>query len=36
MRPYPDKTHHKNRVSGMAQNVGPEFKPLHHKKKKYY
>jgi hypothetical protein len=28
------KSNHK-RASGVAQGVGPEFKPQHHKKKKY-
>jgi hypothetical protein len=28
------KTHHKNRAGGVAQGVGPEFKPQYHKKKK--
>jgi hypothetical protein len=27
MRPYLEKTHHKNRAGGVAQGVGPEFKP---------
>jgi hypothetical protein len=26
------KTHHKNRADGVAQGVGPEFKPQYHKK----
>jgi hypothetical protein len=35
MRPYLEKTHHKNkRASGVAQGVGPEFKPQYCKKKK--
>jgi hypothetical protein len=25
------KTHHKKRTGGVAQVVGPEFKPQHHK-----
>jgi hypothetical protein len=29
------KTLHKKRADGMAQGVGPEFKPQYHKKKKY-
>jgi hypothetical protein len=33
-RPYLENTHHKNRAGGVAQVVGPEFKPQHHKKKK--
>jgi hypothetical protein len=28
------KTHHKKRAYGVAQGVGPEFKPQYHKKKK--
>jgi hypothetical protein len=31
--PYLKKTHHKNRAGGLAQGVGPEFKPQHHQKK---
>jgi hypothetical protein len=32
MRPYlKKKTLHKNRAGGMAQGVGPEFKPQYHK-----
>jgi hypothetical protein len=27
------KTHHKNRAGGVAQDVGPEFKPQYWKKK---
>jgi hypothetical protein len=34
MRCYLKKTHHKKRVGGVAQDVGPEFKPQYHKKKK--
>jgi hypothetical protein len=30
----PKKTHHKNKAGGVAQSVGPEFKPQHHKKRK--
>jgi hypothetical protein len=30
MRPYLEKTHHKNWVGGVAQGVGPEFKPQYH------
>jgi hypothetical protein len=26
-RPYLKKSHHKKRVGGMAQGIGPEFKP---------
>jgi hypothetical protein len=29
-----EKTHHKKRADGVAQGVGPEFKPQHRKKKK--
>jgi hypothetical protein len=28
------KTHHKKRAGGIAQGVGPEFKPQYQKKKK--
>jgi hypothetical protein len=28
------KIHHKKRTGGVAQGVGPEFKPQHHRKKK--
>jgi hypothetical protein len=31
MRPYLEKTHHKNRAGGVAQGEGPEFKPQYHK-----
>jgi hypothetical protein len=34
VRPYLEKTHHKKRAGGVAQDVGPEFKPQYHKKKK--
>jgi hypothetical protein len=34
MRPYLEKTHHKKRTGGVAQDVGPEFKPQYSKKKK--
>jgi hypothetical protein len=34
MRPYLEKTHHKKRADGVAQGVGPEFKPQYQKKKK--
>jgi hypothetical protein len=27
LRPNLKKTHHKNRAGGVAQGVGPEFKP---------
>jgi hypothetical protein len=27
------KNHHKKRAGGVAQGVGPEFKPQYHKKK---
>jgi hypothetical protein len=33
MRPYLEKTLHK-RAGGVAQGVGPEFKPQYRKKKK--
>jgi hypothetical protein len=33
-RPYLDKTLHKKRAGGVAQGVGPEFKPQYHQKKK--
>jgi hypothetical protein len=32
-KPYLKKNHHKNRASGAAQGVGPEFKPQYYKKK---
>jgi hypothetical protein len=31
--PYLEKIHHKKRADGVAQGVGPEFKPQHCKKK---
>jgi hypothetical protein len=34
MRTYLEKTHHKKRTGGVAQGVGPEFKPQYHQKKK--
>jgi hypothetical protein len=34
VRPYLEKTLHKNKAGGVAQGVGPELKPQHHKKKK--
>jgi hypothetical protein len=35
MRPYLEKTHHKNGAGGVAEGEGPEFKPhITHKKKK--
>jgi hypothetical protein len=34
MRLYPKNTHHGKRAGGVAQGVGPEFKPQDHKKKK--
>jgi hypothetical protein len=34
MRPYLEKPPHKNGAGGVAQGVGPEFKPQHCKKKK--
>jgi hypothetical protein len=36
MRPCFENTHHKNRAGGVAQVVGPEFKPQYCKKKKKY
>jgi hypothetical protein len=32
LRPILEKTQHKKRLVGVAQGVGPEFKPQHHKK----
>jgi hypothetical protein len=34
VRPYLEKTHHKNRPGGVAQGKSPEFKPQYRKKKK--
>jgi hypothetical protein len=34
VRPYLTKTYHKKRAGGVAQGVGPEFKPQYLKKKK--
>jgi hypothetical protein len=34
VRPYLEKKPSQKRAGGMAQGVGPEFKPKHHKKKK--
>jgi hypothetical protein len=34
MRPYLEKTLHKNRAGGVAQDEGSEFKPQHCQKKK--
>jgi hypothetical protein len=34
MRPYLEKKHHKNRAGGVAQGVGPEFKPQQLKERK--
>jgi hypothetical protein len=34
VRPYLEKTLHKNRAGGVAQGEGPEFKPQYHKKVK--
>jgi hypothetical protein len=34
VRPYLKNTHHKKRAGGVAQSVGPEFKPHYCKKKK--
>jgi hypothetical protein len=33
MRPYLEKTLHKNRAGRVAQDVGPEFKPQYREKK---
>jgi hypothetical protein len=33
MRHYLDKTNHQKRAGGVAQGVGPEFKPQYHKEK---
>jgi hypothetical protein len=33
-RPGLEKKNHKNRVGGMAQRIGSDFKPQYHKKKK--
>jgi hypothetical protein len=30
MRPYLEKTLHKKRAGGVAESVGPEFKPQYH------
>jgi hypothetical protein len=35
MRLYLEKNYHKKRAGGVVQGEGPEFKPQHHKKKKY-
>jgi hypothetical protein len=29
-RPYLENTHHNKRAGGVAQGVGPEFKPQYH------
>jgi hypothetical protein len=34
MGPYLEKKPTQNRADGVAQGVGPEFKPQYHKKKK--
>jgi hypothetical protein len=34
MRPYLKKTQHQKRAGGVAQGVGPEYKPQDHKKEK--
>jgi hypothetical protein len=34
VRPYLKKTPSQKRAGGVAQGVGPEFKPQYHKKKK--
>jgi hypothetical protein len=31
--PILKKTHHKKRTGGVAQDIGPEFKPQYHKQK---
>jgi hypothetical protein len=33
MRPYLENTHHKKKAGGVAQGIGPEFKPQCCKKK---
>jgi hypothetical protein len=33
VRPYLENTHHKKRTGGVAQAVGPEFKPQSQKNK---
>jgi hypothetical protein len=32
--PLSQKTHHKSRAGGVAERVGPEFKPQYWKKRK--
>jgi hypothetical protein len=32
-KPYLEETHHKERAAGVAQGIGPEFKPQYPKKK---
>jgi hypothetical protein len=34
VRPYLEKTHHKNRAGGVAQGEDPEFKPQYSEKKR--
>jgi hypothetical protein len=34
LRTYLKTCHHKKRVCGVAQGVGPDFKPQYHQKKK--
>jgi hypothetical protein len=34
VKPYFENTCHKNRAGGVAQGVGPEFKPQNSQKKK--
>jgi hypothetical protein len=34
MRPYLKKTPSQKKAGGVAQGVGPEYKPQHHEKKK--
>jgi hypothetical protein len=31
VRPYLKKSHHKKRAGGVAQGLGPEFKPSYHR-----
>jgi hypothetical protein len=34
VKPYLEKKHHKKRAGGVAQGIGPEFKPQYHKTNK--
>jgi hypothetical protein len=34
VRPCLENTHHRKGAGGVAQSVGPEFKPHYHKKRK--